>query len=255
MPGPFGDALEIGAGTGYFGLNLLQLGTIERADRQRHLARDAGDARGQPPSASGSRSRPSSPRPSALPFDGRELRPRLRPRGAAPHPRPATARSASSTASCAPAASSPSAASPRATATASRRCRSAPGRVLAPALAAPASAPRAANGDATARRRPRARERGRRPRLRPGRPRDACSRRPGSPMAASAARSCSRTCTAGRCARSRRAPTPTRCPGAGATSPSAATSPCSASTRPCSSRGCRRSSSTTCVALRGANRR
>jgi SAM-dependent methyltransferase len=28
---PFGDALEIGAGTGYFGLNLLQLGLIERA--------------------------------------------------------------------------------------------------------------------------------------------------------------------------------------------------------------------------------
>jgi ubiquinone/menaquinone biosynthesis C-methylase UbiE len=28
---PFGDALEIGAGTGYFSLNLLQLGVIERA--------------------------------------------------------------------------------------------------------------------------------------------------------------------------------------------------------------------------------
>jgi ubiquinone/menaquinone biosynthesis C-methylase UbiE len=28
---PFGDALEIGAGTGYFGLNLLQAGLIERA--------------------------------------------------------------------------------------------------------------------------------------------------------------------------------------------------------------------------------
>jgi SAM-dependent methyltransferase len=31
MPAPFGDALEIGAGTGYFTLNLLQLGAIERA--------------------------------------------------------------------------------------------------------------------------------------------------------------------------------------------------------------------------------
>jgi ubiquinone/menaquinone biosynthesis C-methylase UbiE len=30
-PRPFGDALEIGAGTGYFSLNLLQLGLIERA--------------------------------------------------------------------------------------------------------------------------------------------------------------------------------------------------------------------------------
>jgi ubiquinone/menaquinone biosynthesis C-methylase UbiE len=29
--GPFGDALEIGAGTGYFSLNLLQAGLIERA--------------------------------------------------------------------------------------------------------------------------------------------------------------------------------------------------------------------------------
>src|SRR6476646_7780227 len=28
---PFGDALEIGAGTGYFTLNLLQLGLIQRA--------------------------------------------------------------------------------------------------------------------------------------------------------------------------------------------------------------------------------
>ncbi|MGH2956670.1 MAG: class I SAM-dependent methyltransferase [Solirubrobacterales bacterium] len=28
---PFGDALEIGAGTGYFSLNLLQLGAVERA--------------------------------------------------------------------------------------------------------------------------------------------------------------------------------------------------------------------------------
>jgi ubiquinone/menaquinone biosynthesis C-methylase UbiE len=31
MPPPFGDALEIGAGTGYFTLNLMQLGAIERA--------------------------------------------------------------------------------------------------------------------------------------------------------------------------------------------------------------------------------
>jgi SAM-dependent methyltransferase len=30
-PQPFGDALEVGAGTGYFTLNLLQLGLIERA--------------------------------------------------------------------------------------------------------------------------------------------------------------------------------------------------------------------------------
>src|SRR5882672_10632295 len=29
--GPFSDGLEIGAGTGYFSLNLLQAGTLERA--------------------------------------------------------------------------------------------------------------------------------------------------------------------------------------------------------------------------------
>ena len=38
---PFGDALEIGAGTGYFTLNLLQAGLIERGDRDRHLPRHA----------------------------------------------------------------------------------------------------------------------------------------------------------------------------------------------------------------------
>ena len=30
-PGPFGRSLEIGAGTGYFSLNMLQAGTVERA--------------------------------------------------------------------------------------------------------------------------------------------------------------------------------------------------------------------------------
>src|ERR1700754_2977062 len=30
-PGPFADALEIGAGTGYFSLTLLQTGVIERS--------------------------------------------------------------------------------------------------------------------------------------------------------------------------------------------------------------------------------
>ena len=29
-PGAYADALEIGAGTGYFGLNLVQAGTVER---------------------------------------------------------------------------------------------------------------------------------------------------------------------------------------------------------------------------------
>ena len=41
----FGDGLEIGSGTGYFSLNLLQLGVDRAADRDRHLARDAEAAR------------------------------------------------------------------------------------------------------------------------------------------------------------------------------------------------------------------
>ena len=53
---------------------------------------------------------------------------------------------------------------------------------------------------------------------------------PGSRTCASAAKSCSRTGSVGRTARSRRPPTPTRCRGRGACTPTAATSCCRAST-------------------------
>ena len=61
----------------------------------------------------------------------------------------------------------------------------------------------------------------------------------------SRARSSSPTCTAGRCAPSRRPPSPRTCRGAGASSPSAATSPSRRSTTRCSSPTCRPRSSTT----------
>ena len=70
-------------------------------------------------------------------------------------------------------------------------------------------------------------------------------RGPGSRRSASAARSCSPTSGAGACARSRPAPTPTRCRSPGAALLSAAISRFSASTSPCWSRACPPSSSTT----------
>ena len=64
----FGDALEIGSGTGYFSLNLVQLGADRAADRDRHLAGDAEASWRAPPRASGSTtSPPSSPRPRRCP--------------------------------------------------------------------------------------------------------------------------------------------------------------------------------------------
>ena len=69
---------------------------------------------------------------------------------------------------------------------------------------------------------------------------------PGSTTSACAARSCSRTGSAGSTARSRRPPTRPTCRCCGASTRSAATCCSSASTSGCSSRCCRRRSSTTC---------
>src|SRR3954468_15959073 len=69
--------------------------------------------------------------------------------------------------------------------------------------------------------------------------------KPASPTSACAARSCSPTGSAGPTARSRRTPTPTRARGRGRSTRSAATWPCRRSTARCSSRACRRRSSTT----------
>ena len=64
----FGRSLEIGAGTGYFTLNMLQDGVVREADRDRHLARHARRHAGQRASGSASTSRPSPATPRTLPF-------------------------------------------------------------------------------------------------------------------------------------------------------------------------------------------
>ena len=46
-PGPYARSLEIGAGTGYFSLNLLQTGVVARGDVHGHQPRHAGHARAQ----------------------------------------------------------------------------------------------------------------------------------------------------------------------------------------------------------------
>ena len=173
----FGDALEIGSGTGYFSLNLLQLGRDRAADRDRHLAGDAG-----------ARSRATAEALGLEVDDGRAPRPRSCPsRTRASTSSSATpssttsptssAPSPSSAACCARAARSPSPASPRATATASRRCRSAPGCSPRRPGGALIGARRARRRRGRAVRRPRARGRGRRPRLRPRRPAPPAARR------------------------------------------------------------------------------
>ena len=84
---PFGDALEIGSGTGYFSLNLVQMGAIDRL-----VATDISP--GMLSTLSGTADRlgiavetevidAESPA-----VRGPELRPRVRTRGPAPHPRP-----------------------------------------------------------------------------------------------------------------------------------------------------------------------
>ena len=125
-PRRYGRALEIGAGTGYFTLNLLRAGRDPRGGRHGHLAGDARDAVEPPPAGSGSRS-DGALRGRQAAVRGRVVRPRLRPRRPPPPARPRGRVRASSGACCDPAARWPSAASRRATATCiSRPCRSAP---------------------------------------------------------------------------------------------------------------------------------
>ncbi len=125
-------ALEIGSGTGYFSLNLLQLGAIERLDRDRHLA---GHAARLAAHRRGARA------------GGRDRR-RPRPRSCPSRTRASTSSSATPSSTTSPTSTGlrripPRAAprrrdrllpaSPRATATAWRRCRSAPASLAAPA--------------------------------------------------------------------------------------------------------------------------
>ena len=86
-PGPYARSLEIGAGTGYFSLNLLKAGVVGVGDLHRHLARDAGHARGQR-AAARPRRRDRRLRRRRAAVRGRVVRPRARPRGAPPPARP-----------------------------------------------------------------------------------------------------------------------------------------------------------------------
>ena len=82
---PYGEALELGSGTGFFLLNLMQAGVVDQGPRHRPVARH-GRGRG----AQRHRARPRRRRPGrgrgVDPVRRRQRRPRRRPRGAAPHP-------------------------------------------------------------------------------------------------------------------------------------------------------------------------
>ena len=88
QPRGWEHALEIGAGTGYFSLNLMTARPDRQPDRDRHRPRNAAGARGQ---RSGPRARRRNGRctdAELLPFADETLRPRPRSRRPAPHPRP-----------------------------------------------------------------------------------------------------------------------------------------------------------------------
>ena len=214
----------------------------------RHLARHAGGAGGER-AAAGSRSRDRRLRRRRAAVRGRVVRPRARPRRAAP---PAGARALVRRVRARPQA--------RRDAVLRRRAL-APGRSHRGLAQARRHARRAAvaQGGAGARPTGARATAARRARTTPSTrwsPWSTCTRstpptcsadagRRARPTRGSAARSCSPTGSAGSTARSRRAPTTTTSRGCGSSTRSAATSGCRRSTARCSSRGCRRRSSTT----------
>ena len=242
-PATFGDALEIGAGTGYFSLNLRPARRDRAADRVPTSRRGCSTRSRATAAELGVEVRTVVTEAEALPFaddsfdlvfghavlhhipDLERRLPRVPPRPAPRRPDRLLRRAV--------ALRRP----PRGAAEARRRCSPAP--LWRRALGASA-----ANGRRRRERglrRPRARAGGRRPRVRsPAELERWIATRRLRVASASAARSSSPTPTAGSCARSSRPPSPTEIPWAGATSRSAATSPCSGSTPACSSRGCRR---------------
>ena len=211
----FADGLEIGSGTGYFSLNLLQLGIDRAPDRDRHLARHAAPSLIDRRGARARGSRRSGPRPSRFLSPTRASTSSSATRCSTTFPT-SSAPSRSSIESCGPAAWSPSAASHRATATRWRRCPSAPALLLAPAWRRAGRRRAAAGPRVRAVARPRPRGRGRRARLRSLRASPHAGRRRLRPLQGPAARSFSPTPGDGGCAPSRRAPSPNRSPGAGA---------------------------------------
>ena len=174
----FGEALEIGSGTGYFSLNLLQLGADRAAGRNRHLARDArraGRHRRAPRARGGDRG----DRRRAPAVRGRKLRPRVRTRGAAS---PARSPRRAGRVPAGAAARRHAGLLRRALALRGPARRGAEARRPArgAALAAAAQGPGATRGPGRARGRAPARARGGRARLRPGDARAGCCARPGS---------------------------------------------------------------------------
>ena len=186
-------SLEIGAGTGYFSLNLLQAGVVGDATCTDISPGMLDALRGQRRAARASTSRRVAADAERLPFEDGSLRPRPRPRGAAPPARPRRARSASSAACCARAASSSFAGEPSRHGDRLARLPSAPRCARRAAVAA--ADRRAQAGGSTGRRataapRPRARALRRRPRLHARRPRAPRTRRRLRRRRACAARSC-----------------------------------------------------------------
>ena len=237
-PGPFARSLEIGSGTGYFTLNLMQSGVIASA-----VCTDVSPGMLETLARQRAAARPGRARPSRA--TRRPCRSRTRRSTSCSATRCCTtcrssgARSPSSGACCARAACCCSPASRRATATASPPCPSAPAWRAAPLWRRLVGA-RAVNGYGDARR-PTTTRWSRWSTCTPSRPATSSATRaaPGSPTCACAARSCSPTGSAGSTAPSRPARSTTTSRTAGSATPTAATSRCRRSTRPCSSRTCR----------------
>ena len=114
----FERSLEIGAGTGYFSLNLLQAGVVREATCT-DISPGMVGTLGANAARLGLEVRAARADAESLPFADESFDLRARTRGAPPPARPATARSRSFTACCAPAAGSCSPASRRGRATAS----------------------------------------------------------------------------------------------------------------------------------------
>ena len=232
---PFAEALEIGSGTGYFSLNLLQLGLIGRlvaTDISPGMLGELARHRRAPGARRGDRG----DRRRAPAVRGRKLRPGLRPRGPAS---PARSRGRAGRVPPGAAARRHARLLRRALALRGPARRGAEARRPArgAALAAAARGLGATRGPGRARRRARARARGGRARLRPRDARRDAARgrlrgRPDSRRGAAG----QRLRVDGPHARGNRRAR-ARSPTAGASSPSAATSPSSASTPRCSSRG------------------